>query len=175
MKIIHKVYMYIINRSYHFYFVIIPNDILAPKIFFNRHYFEYIFDNKSPLPDYVEQGNCDIFPNQNGILFDQYVLQQFDPKNLIKDYNSCFAFNLPSTICDQESMRYRKKYTFGYILESFRQEISMDLILQYESSPWKPILEIDPDFFYLRDNEQILIGSKDFKQIELITENINSR
>jgi hypothetical protein len=50
----------------------------------------------------------------------------------------------------------------------------MDLILQYEESPWKPILKIDPDFFYLRDEEQILMGSKDYKQVENWIKEINN-
>ena len=51
-------------------------------------------------------------------------------------------------------------------INELNKEEPMDLILQYENSPWKPILEIDPDFFYLRDEQQILIGSKDYKQVE---------
>ncbi|MCB9360033.1 MAG: hypothetical protein H6587_00735 [Flavobacteriales bacterium] len=44
--------------------------------------------------------------------------------------------------------------------------LRLDLILHYEESPWKPILEINADFFYLGNDGQVLFGSKDSKQMK---------
>lgn len=142
--------------------------------FFNQSYFDYIFNYKAPLPNYIEQGICDIHPNEKGILFIQSVLQQFEPAEILNDFQSCFAFNLPTEICDTEQSKYKKNYTLDFDINELKKEIPMDLILQYEESPWKPILEIDADFFYLRNEEQILMVSKDYKQVENWIKEINT-
>jgi len=166
--------MTLINKSYHFYHHSILIEECSTLYFFNQSYFDYIFNFKTPFPNYVEQGICDILPNKSGVLLTQNVLKQFEPIQLLNDFNSCFAFNLPTEICDKEQSRYRKNYTFNFDINELKNEIPMDLILQYEESPWKPILEIDPDFFYLRDEEQILMGSKDYKQVENWIKEINT-
>jgi hypothetical protein len=122
----------------------------------------------------MEQGICDILSNKKGILFTQSVLQQFEPAKVMNDFQSCFAFYLPTEICDKEHSRYNKNYTFDFEIDELKKEVPMELILQYKNSPWKPILEIDPDFFYLRSDTQILLGSKDYKQVENWIKEINT-
>lgn len=154
-----------IHKSYHFYYVIVQQNHVKsfPK---TNGLPTYIFGYPLNMPSFIEQGMCDILPNQYGILFDGITLNQFSSEKIFKDFNSCFCFHLLTDICDEQQNRYKKKYTFHFDVESFKQEISMDLILQYEDSPWKPILEIDPDFFYLKDDKLFLYGSKDYKQVE---------
>jgi hypothetical protein len=163
-----------LNKSYHFYHSSILIENFKELIFFNQSYFDYIFNYKTPFPKYIEQGVCDILTNKNGILFIQNVLQQFEPIQLLNDFQSCFAFNLPTEICDKDQSRYKKNFTFDFDINEFNTEVPMDLILQHEESPWKPILEIDPDFFYLRNDNQIVLGSKDYKQVENWIKEINT-
>lgn len=163
-----------IKRSYHFYHSSVLIEEFERLDFFNQSYFDFIFNYSSPFPKYIAQGICDILPNKNGILLTQNVLQQFEPIQLFNDFTSCFAFNLPTVICDKEQSRYKKNFTFDFDIIELNKEVSMDLILQYEESPWKPILEIDADFFYLRNEEQILMGSKDYKQVENWIKEINT-
>ncbi len=163
--------MNFIKKSYHFYFIVLSLDNFKANLFFNLNHFDYIFNYKTPLPKYIAQGICDILLNQKGILFTQYVISQFNPNELIQDFKSCFAFDLPTDICDKEQTRYKKNYNFDLDIEQMKKEISMDLILQYEKTEWKKILEINPDFFYLRNEKEILLACKDYKQIELIIEN----
>jgi len=155
-----------VNKSYNYYYCLIPTKIFDRLNFFNTPYFDYIFNYYSSFPIYIEQGICDILPNKSGILFTQQVLQQFDPYQIMNDFTSCFVFNLPTEICNKEQSRYRKNFTFDFDIIELNKEIPMDLILQYEESPWKPILEIDADFFYLRNDNEVLLGSKDYKQLE---------
>lgn len=155
-----------IKKSYHYYFIIISFNNFNPNVFFNQSHFDFIFNYKTPFLKYVEQGVCDILPNQYGILFTQTVLSQFNSNELINDFKSCFAFNLPTNICDKEQSRYKKNYTFEFNIEQMKKEISMELILHYEETEWKNILEINPDFFYLQNGKEILLASKDFKQVE---------
>ena len=155
-----------IKKSYHYYFCITRLKEFESLDFFNASLFDYIFNYNALFPDYIKQGLCDILPSDNGILFTQHVLKQLEPIQLVKDFKSCFAFNLPSDICDKEYSRFQKQFTFDFDINELKKEIPMELILQYEESPWKPILEIDPDFFYLRNDEQILLGSKDYRQVE---------
>lgn len=163
-----------IARTYHFYYSSIPIEEFERLNFFDQSFFDFIFNYITPFPDYVEQGICDILPNKKGILFTQSVLQQFEPVQLLNDFSSCFAFNLPTEICDKEHSRYNKSYTFDFEIDELKKEVPMELILQYINSPWKPILEIDPDFFYLRSDKQILLGSKDYKQVENWIKKINT-
>lgn len=164
----------IISKSYNFYYFIIPADGFNYKLFYKQSYFDYIFSFKIPFPEYIAQGSCDVLPNNSGILINQIVLNQLIDKNLVNDFDSCFAFNLPTEICDVEQTRYRKNYTFDFDIDKMKEEISMDLILHYDESPWKPILEINPDFFYLRNNNYFLIGCKDYKQIKDIIDFISN-
>lgn len=163
-----------LKKSYHFYHSSILIEEFERLYFFNQSYFDYIFNYTTPQSNYVELGICDILPNEKGILFTQSVLQQFEPTQLLNDFQSCFAFNLPTEICDIEQSRYKKNYTFDFDINELKKEVPMELILQYEKTPWKPILEIDPDFFYLRNDEQILLGSKDYKQVENWIKEINT-
>lgn len=162
-----------IMRSYNYHFVILPSEKINSLSFFNSPYSDCIFNNNVSVK-YLEQGMCDFLQNKNGILFTQHVLQQFEPNQILNDFISCFAFNIPTYICDKEHSRYNKNYTFDFEIDELKKEVPMELILQYEDSPWKPILEIDPDFFYLKNNEEILIGSKDFKQVENWIKEINT-
>lgn len=166
--------MYLIKKSYHHYFFETSISESKNINFFNNSNFDYIFNYSIPLPEFIEQGICDILPNKKGILFTQSVLQQFEPVQLLNDFSSCFAFNLPTEICDKEHSRYNKNYTFDFEIDELKKEVPMELILQYINSPWKPILEIDPDFFYLRSDKQILLGSKDYKQVENWLKKINT-
>jgi len=162
----------VIKKSYNFYYIIIPAEDFNYKLFYKQSFFDYIFSFKIPFPEYIAQGSCDVLPNNSGILINQIFLNQLIDKNLVNDFDSCFAFNLPTEICDKEQTRYKKNYNFKFDIEEMREEIPMDLILYYEESPWKPILEINPDYFYLRDDKQVLIGSKDYKQLkDLIQKN----
>lgn len=163
-----------IRKSYHYYYCLVSSEYFELSGFFEYSYFDYIFDCKSPFPNYITQGNCDILPNEKGILFTQSVLQQFNPAQILNDFQSCFTFNLPTEICDTAQSRYKKNYTFDFDINELKKEIPIELVLQYEESPWKPILEIDPDFFYLRNDEQILLGSKDYKQVENWIKEINT-
>lgn len=162
----------LIKKGFTYYYFIASLAEVEIVHFFNESYFDYIFNYKTTLPIYIEQGICDILPNKKGTLFTQSVLQQFEPAQLLNDFQSCFAFNLPTEICDTEQSRYKKNYTFDFDIDELKKEVPMELILQYEESPWKPIIEIDPDFFYLRNDEQILLGSKDYKQVENWLSNI---
>ncbi len=155
-----------IIKSYCYYFKLFPSEERSFISFLNDSCFDYIFSCNKPNPEYIEQGICDILPNGNGILFTHQVLQQFKSNQIFNDFDSCFAFFLPTEICDREQSRYRKNYTFNFNIEELKKEVPIDLIFQYENSFWKPILEIDPDFFYLKDDKQILLGSKDFNQVE---------
>lgn len=163
-----------IFKSYHLYFSVINKQDFRYCKFLKNSYFDYIFKYPTSFPNYIKLGICDILPNKNGILFTQHVLQQFEPNEILIDFEACFSFNLPIEICDNEQSRYKNNYTFDFDIDELKKEVPMDLILQYEDSAWKPILEIDPDFFYLRNNEQILLGSKDYKQVEYWINEINT-
>lgn len=155
-----------IYKSFHFHFYLLSLSEFRASLFFNQSYFDYIFNYRQSLPSFLQQGTCDILPNKNGTIITQYVLQQFEPNEFLNEFKACFGFNLPTDICDKKQTRYEKNYTFDFDIDQMKKEIPMDLILQYEKNQWKNILEINPDFFYLQNGKEILLASKDFKQVE---------
>ncbi|MCB9335925.1 MAG: hypothetical protein H6586_07235 [Flavobacteriales bacterium] len=161
------------KKTYHFYFSILPINLFNSEVFFSQSHFDYIFNYQQPFPEYIQQNLCDILPNEKGILFSQHVLNQIDYATLIKDFKCCFGFLLPTGIYDTDNIRYSKNYTINFEISQFKDAIPMDNVLFYYESPWKEILEINPDFFYLRDANQILIGSKDSQLLEHLTKNHN--
>ncbi|MFC2188280.1 hypothetical protein ACFCT7_13255 [Fulvivirgaceae bacterium LMO-SS25] len=154
-----------ISKSYNYYFIII--DAANGNCFFDqpRALREYYFNFPEILPSYLKQGTCDPLSNRRGVLFFDYVLASYDKKVILSDFKSCLAFNLPLEICDIDRSRIKKNYSFNFDLDIMRKEISSEEILNYNKSCWKPILEVDPDFFYLKNGKEILLGSKDYKQV----------
>lgn len=61
------------------------------------------------LPNYFEQGNCDILPNKSGILIQKDVfLDLIDQTTILEDFNSFYFFKSPTTLKNQK--RYHKNY-----------------------------------------------------------------
>ncbi len=161
-----------IKKSYHFYFVVVSIDQISLWPVVDNKFSEYIFEGKLPLPNWIQQGDCDLLHDHRGVILPAHVLEKIKPKQLFSEFNSGFAFSLPVDICDKVYNRYTKNYTFNFDIHTLTKEDSMEEILQYKKSAWKPILEIDPDMFYFTDHSQFLFGSKDYRQIEMfINEN----
>ncbi|MBX2960312.1 MAG: hypothetical protein KF732_10190 [Flavobacteriales bacterium] len=159
------------NKSFNYYFIIFNINDLNSKImdcFFKKGAFEFIFSRPPLLPGYIEQGVCDILPNKNGILFINPVITRFNSMQLVSDFNSCFAFNLPVEIVDTEGLRYTKNYSFECDIENMQEEMPISKILFYDETEWANILKVNADYFYIKNNNEILFGSLDYKQIELL-------
>lgn len=61
----------------------------------------------SSLPDYFEQGNCDILPSKTGILIQKDVfLDLLDCSTLFQDFDVFYFFNIPGVNKNHYQIKY---------------------------------------------------------------------
>ena len=165
-----------IKKAYSFYFDVFSSEKHELFFDFSSGLREFFFNFKTTSPEYVQPGSCDFLTEGSGVLFSQIVLDYIEPVKIINDFKSCIAYHIPSDICDADGSRYKGNYTFDFDVNALNKEIAQDYILGYDYTPWKHIVMLDPDFFYLNDGNQLLMGSKDYKQVEnwILGNRINS-
>lgn len=62
------------------------------------------------LPEYLEQGNCDILPNKSGVLIQKEVfLELIDQTTILKDCDGIYFFEMPDDSVNQR--RYNTDYS----------------------------------------------------------------
>ena len=160
-----------IEKSYHYYFIVISIDEFSIDLFFKGELKEFFFNELECFPEQY-QNMCTPLMHGDGLMFDGLVVDSIKKNVLFEEFKSCFVFNIPHEICDFLGQRFTKSYSVEFDIDNLLVPIPMQEILNFESSPWAKLLTIDADYFYLKDAKRIFIAAKDHNFINQFAINI---
>jgi hypothetical protein len=150
--------------NYHFFYAFDPLDIVELG-FFNQVMSDYYVNYPREFAPFIQQGMCDILANENGIVFNQMVLNGIGHQLFYESFNSCCVYQMPIDITNRTEL-YKRNFCLETDIRRMRESIDMDQILHYDKTEWKEILALDPDAFYIKGFGAVVFGAKDLSLVE---------